>query len=208
MVATLRRFASAASKANRSLMATQRRLDRRGVVLETDIPTRPEDIAQRHHNRFAKEAMRRVLITHHEKRIPVHFTKVAHQKYGYQSRTLKYMKAKARKYHSTTDLIKTGNTRRQMTSAGGRKITIGGAAEGGKKALEGTLTLRFPFPGGTGRFRKEDTHQQVTIQQMNKEIKAITPEERHEIAKQLMKEYWSQVNQFRGKRRRRRKPKF
>jgi hypothetical protein len=197
-MATLTRVGRAVAKAERGFGA---------IGLEIDTPTRPEDIAKRHHNRFAKEAMKRVLTTHHEKRIPGHFTKAAHQKYGYKTRTLKYMKAKARKYHSTTDLIKTGTSQRQMTSPSGRKITVGGAAEGGKKSLEGTLTMRFAWPGGSGRFRKENTIQEVTAEQMKKEMQATTAEERQQMAKQFLHEYFAQVEQYRGSRKRVRMPK-
>jgi hypothetical protein len=182
------------------------RLDRGlgSIAMEVDLPTRPGDVAERHHNRFCREALRRCLQTHHKDRIPQHFTKAAHQKYGYKPRTLKYMKWKARKFHSTTDLVKTGASQRSMVANG--TITMSGSAEGGKRALTGSLHLNFVFPGGRGRFRK-DSLQQVTIEQMRSEIQAMTADERREVARQMAHEYIQLYAEFRGSRKRVRMPK-
>jgi hypothetical protein len=197
MAAPLMRVGSRVDRINRKFNA---------FVLTIDTPTRPEDIAKRHHNKFAKEAMNRMLVTHHEQRLPKHFENDAHTKYGYADRSNKYKVSKLRKFHSITDLVKTGASRRKILSKSARKITIGGAAEGGKKGLTGTLEVRFSFLGGTGRFRRKDTHQEVSVEQMKKEVRATTRQERREMAKQCWREYWAQVKEFRGSRKRVRMP--
>src|SRR5947209_5697413 len=94
------------------------------LSLEVDIPLRADDIAKRHHNRMVKESLNEVLIAHHRFRIPGHFERSAHGKYGYAQRSEKYMREKARRYHSTVDLVKTGKSKQRMLTE--QKITIGG----------------------------------------------------------------------------------
>lgn len=172
-------------------------------ALEIEVPSRPEDIAVRHHNRFVKESLREVLKEHHAKRIPGHFKTSAHQKYGYQRRNLKYMKAKNKRHGSSRDLVKTGQSEMSMTNAANANITIGGAAEGGKNAINAKLTLRFPWKGGAGRFRRETpTYQKVTIQQMIKEMQAMTDEERQQMAVKFNEAYWARAKNLQGKRQR------
>lgn len=157
---------------------------------EVDVPRRPEELARRDHNRFVKESLRECLKEHHEKRIPGHFTKSAHQKYHYIRRSEKYMRWKARRFHSTTDLVKTGASRDQMKTG---RITVGGAAEGGKD-INAKLTLRFVFKGGTGRFHRDTPmYRRITILQMHKEIQAMTDDERRAFAEKFSNDYWDRV---------------
>jgi len=177
-------------------------------ALEIEVPSRPEDIAVRHHNRFVKEALREVLKEHHSKRIPGHFKTSAHQKYGYQRRNPKYMRAKARRHGSSRDLVKTGKSEQEMTNSANARITIGGSAEGGKNAINGKLTLRFPWKGGSGRFKRDTpTYQRVTAQQMIKEMQAMTDDERLQMAVQFSALYWNRVSSYQGKRQRLRMPR-
>ena len=175
---------------------------------EIEVPTRPEDIAVRHHNRFVKDSLREVLKEHHAKRIPEHFKSSAHQKYGYARRNLKYMKAKNKRYGSSRDLVKTGRSEREMTNPANAKITIGGAAEGGSRDINAKLTLRFPWKGGSGRFKRETPlYQRVTAQQMVKEMQAMTDDERFAMATQFLALYWNRVSSFQGRRKRLRMPR-
>jgi hypothetical protein len=70
------------------------------------------------------------------------------------------------------------------------KIVIGGAADGGKKPIEGTLKLKFDFAAGGGRrYRKPQSRQAVQIEQMQKEIRAMTSSERRDFGQRFKREY-------------------
>jgi hypothetical protein len=144
------------------------------------------------HNRCAKEALRAEGLDHHKRRIPQHFTRSAHAKYGYMRRKDKYMRIKARRYHSATDLVKSGATKQEMLQ-NTPKIRIGGKAAddaGASGELKLTLELNFPFSkdaqaavakriASRRRFQRTYTYSSdktgVTIAQMKKEIATITP---------------------------------
>lgn len=154
------------------------------------------------HNRCAKEALRAEGVKHHKERIPLHFERPAHSRYGYQRRSEKYMRFKARKFRSVTDLVKTKRTKEAMTQ-GEAKIRIGGkAADDAGVAAGLKLTLTLPFPIGqdaqqqvarkirSGRrhFEKRQTSG-VTIPQMKKEIATIIPSEAYQIARGFRRGY-------------------
>ncbi len=139
------------------------------------------------HNRLVKIVVRQVLEHHWRKRIPEHFKTSAHQKYGYLPRSAKYIRAKARRYGSTVDLVKTGAAKSEMTTR--HRITIGGSAMNNDVA--GKLTMRFPFPGGTGKkdSRKKGNFRLVDPAQMIREMQAITADELTEINRQIADGY-------------------
>lgn len=141
--------------------------------------------ATRKHNQLVKRAVHTVLMQHWRQRIPKHFTRPAHGKYGYAERSARYRVRKQKKYGTSIDLVRTGRTRHAMTTQ--FRITIGGQASSG--GVTGRLHLRFPFPGGTRRFRRRGTRQAVTIEQMAKEIETITPDEVREITEQVRDAY-------------------
>ena len=159
------------------------------MEFEIDLPPRLL-ISDRLHNRFVKEIMRELLMEHWQKRIPIHFTRPAHNRYGYAQRNLKYMKAKARRFHSTTDLVRSGKSKDYMTHYA--RIRVGGTAAAGD--VTGTLELRFPFPGGTGRTRRGNVRTGVMPAQMVKEVAKVVADERAEISSALGKKYVDRVN--------------
>jgi hypothetical protein len=150
------------------------------------LPTRPEEMAKRDHNRVVKDALKAIIARHHKQHIPKHFERSAHGTYGYKQRSQKYIREKNRRYGSSTDLVKTGRSRQKMLAD--PKIVIGGAAEGGKKKLQGVLKLRFDFTGGGRRYRKASS-QAVTIEQLHAEIRAMTRQEQQELANLFRAEY-------------------
>jgi hypothetical protein len=175
------------------------------LSLEIDIPLRADDVAKRHHNRFVKEAINEVLIAHHRFRLPGHFERSAHGKYGYRQRSEKYIREKARRYHSVVDLVKSGKSKNRMMHE--QRIVIGGSAEGGKKPIDGKLIVSFDFQGGGGRrYRKRASPQAVLIETMHKEIQAITDDERGQIAHQFREAYLQRLRNFRSSRLRVRTP--
>src|ERR1051326_1743505 len=108
------------------------------------VPTRPAEIARRHFNRLAKEALRETLVYHQKTFLPLHFKAGAANRYGYKRRKESWNRHKMKYYGSgAVDLVETGRSKFRILSGG--KITIGGAAEGGKKGLEGKLTVRSDF---------------------------------------------------------------
>lgn len=170
-------------------------------IATIDIPKLGELLkgnAARPHNKIAKNAVKHVLREHWSRRIPGHFQRSAHAKYHYATRSPRYRFYKQRKFGSSVDLVRSGRTREVMTSQ--FQIVIGGNAAGG--TLTGKLILRFPFRGGTRRFRKPGSRQAVTIAQMAREIETFTPEEVSQINREVRDRYVFLVNETTGPRQR------
>lgn len=166
-------------------------------VIET--PSRPEDLAKRHHNRLSKEALKNTIERFHRELFPDRFRQDARQKFDHFPRSPKYQKYKLRRYRSTIDLVKTGRTQRWMTRA--YKLRIGGTAERGN--LKATLTMNFPFKGGSGRFKKV-TRQSQVIQKMILELQRFANHEPEILARWFKEEYMKLVDNFRSTRKRKR----
>lgn len=163
----------------------------------------PKDISDRRHNQFAKQAMRYALERYHEDKrgFPRHFKREGRRLYDYDARDVKYVRAKQKRYKTGgLDMVKTGRTRRWMLAA--RRISVGGTAIG--KTLTGTLKLRFPFKGGTGKFRKPTSHGAITIQQLVAEMQRFADDEPPLVAQWFHEEYMRQVEEFRRGRQRKR----
>ena len=152
----------------------------------------PEGLRKREHNKFAKQAARKVMEHHAKRNWPKHFKREARKKYGYMPRTVKYIREKQRRYRTGgMDLVKTGGNRKYVPSHG--KVRLGGTASADKKPLVASLSSRFSFPGGSGRFRKPESRQAVTIGQMIKEMQAVTTGEAFELSGIFSDEYWRRV---------------
>lgn len=174
------------------------------VVIE--LPTRPEDIARRYHNKIVREAMKSTAEKHHEEHIPEHFKSTNRQKYKHAPRSEKYKAYKRKRWHRVTDLVLTGRTKDWMERA--YKLRVGGNAEAGTTTAK--LILTFPFKGGTGRFKDPQTKRaataQKTIQQMIGEMETITDSERRKLGEWFLEEYMKGVDNYRAGRKRIRKP--
>lgn len=187
------------------VLTATKRGGKQAVGILFEVPSRPEDIARRHHNRFAKEAMQAALLNFHHTLFPNRFKPGTQSKYVRKPRTLKYQKRKLDKYGHNTALVFTGKTRDSMTSPFGFEvIRVGGAAAGGKKDLSGKITYRFKFRGGTGAERKGRRGAGVFPRDMVNELQTVTKEESTHIASQFLDAYWSRVEKYRGTRKRKR----
>jgi len=181
------------------------------LVCELDVPDRPEDMAIRWHNRYFKEALFDAVVRWHgasrhesgSKGFPARFTREAKTRFHHFERSEKYKRMKARRYHSTLDLVKSGDSREEMLNR--VKVQIGGTAEG--KTITVTLTMRFAFKGGSGRFRKEGTRQQVTVERMLVELTTCDQQDAELIAKWTLEGYMDRLNRHRSSRKRIRLPK-
>ena len=165
----------------------------------------PQDISDRRHNQFAKVAMREAIAKYHEKQVPRKFKRDARQRYGYKPRGKKYERYKQRKYgNGSIDMVKTGRTRRWMTSA--YKLTVGGTAS--DRSLNATLKLTFPFKGGSGslaasRFGKgRRANGARVIAQLISEMQRFANDEPALIVEWWRKSYMRQVDEFRATRKR------
>jgi hypothetical protein len=185
------------------------------------VPKRPEDIARRHFNRLAKEALRETIAFHHLVNLPKHFQHSARSIYGYKPRKQSWVMHKIRKWGTGgADLVASGASKRRILSLPA-KITIGGAAEGGKKGLEGKLTVRFAFNEKLSAQQKEkyEARQlghyarrakrarvppkaEVKFEDMKREIRATTREERTELARKFRDLLISKFGDFRQRRER------
>lgn len=178
-----------------------------------EVPERAADLARRYHNQYAKEALRETIEQWHDspKGFPKHFKRDARQRYRHFKRDEKYKRMKARKYHSTVDLIKTGRTQRRMESQ--YKLRLGGSATGGNLSVN--LILSFPFKGGSGRFRTnlDRGHRQMQaeqnwkwIEQMKIELQRFDDEDPKILARWFKANYMKRVEQHRAARKRKRIP--
>lgn len=111
--------------------------------VQVEVPERPKQVATRTHNAWSRQAMRTILETHHAKRIPQHFKRSARGKYGYKARKPRYMRYKARKYGAQTDLVFSGASKINIER--NPKFVVSGAAEGGKKTIEGRIEVEFQW---------------------------------------------------------------
>lgn len=186
-------------------------------VVEFTPPAMPEDLAQRYHNQFAKQALRETLAEHWRRHTRTHFQKYAGLRYNYRRRGVRYNEFKRRRFGEAIDMVFTGDTRREMT--GKRpKITVGGAAVGGQKSLDGRYKLRFAFA------KRVQTNYAKRVERSKKKGYTIQP--KHNILPQLRREieawagdevtwarqyfldrYMEKLNRFRGRRKRVRKPR-
>jgi hypothetical protein len=160
------------------------------------------------HNRCAKEALRDEGLNHWKTRIPGHFSRSAHSRYGYQARSQRYMRIKARRWRSVTDLVKTGHLKNDMVNTP-PVITIGGKAAD-ESGASGGLKLKLVMPFHIGQeaqahyanlatlfgrkavfaaMNNAARRAGVTIAQMQKEIATIVPEEYRAIARGFLKGY-------------------
>lgn len=187
-----------------------------------DVPKKPSDIAQaRVWNGFVKDAIRETLAHHHNKHMPRHFKRDARQRYQHKERNAKYKSWKKRKYGSLLDLVLTGRTRDKLTKPNGfDRITIGGAAIGGKKPVEGKLVYTFGFNQDLIDFyksqkgKKSRDHRnamrlggmrvtlvnpnRVTLRDMRAELQTITEDEAADLRDVFRKGIWDRVNNYRA----------
>ncbi len=137
-----------------------------GAVIELPEFLGDDGSSLRWHNATVKKSIREQLEFHRVNRIKKHFEHSARVKYGYARRTSHYLDWKTRnrgKLVSLTnehgirvlaplaadanlDLVRTGNTKRRVATQD-YKITAGGSGA----TVKGTLTLKVPIPGSTGR---------------------------------------------------------
>lgn len=176
------------------------------MIFVIDIPTRPEDIAKRHHNKIVRTAMQRTVEKHYRTQFPDHFKTTNRLRYNHAPRTEKYKRYKSRRFGSRADLVLTGRSKDWMTRA--HKIRIGGNAEAG--TTNATIIVNFPFKGGTGRF-KDPTHfkaaaAQKSIKNMIRELETFADDEKPKIAQWFLEFYMQECEKFRGGRKRKRIP--
>ena len=176
------------------------------MIFVIEIPTRPEDIAKRYHNKIVREAMTATAEQHHKKHVPDHFKATNRQRYNHAPRSKKYLAYKIKRFRHRTDLVLTGRTKDWMTRA--YKLRIGGNAEAG--TTKATMILTFPFKGGTGRFKDPQTFKaaqaQKTIQMMIREMETFADDEKKRLADWFLEYYMRGVEKFRSGRKRIRKP--
>lgn len=187
-------------------------------VVQFTPPARPADMTQgRIHNRLVKEALRETMELHHSKHTRRHFQKGAKHLYAYAPRTRKYLASKRRKYGHTIDMLASGDTRRAMADKP-VKVSIGGAAEGGKKGITATFKLKFPFAGkvqenvrkrikGRGSKGYVPPRRRNILPQLKKEMERWAGDEVGWAIQEFQKRYMEKVNAWRGRRQRVRKPK-
>lgn len=193
-----------------------------------EIPKKPEQIKQpRIWNKMVKDALREALMFHHNKHMPRHFKREARARYNHKPRSEKYKSWKKRRFGSLIDLVMTGGTKEKITRANGYdRITIGGAAEGGKKSLSGKLVYTFGFTDKLkefyasqksnrtrdrraqravtrgGRFASVAGGHRVTLRDMRAELERMTPDESEAVRDVFENGLWSRVEAYKAGRKR------
>lgn len=166
-------------------------------IVSMDVPTRPADLSQRLHNRFVKEAVAETLEEHHRRHTRKHFQYGNNARYGHYRRSSRYLRRKERLHGHRIDLVYSGQSRREVSSAA-IKVRIGGAAEGGKKGITGSFRLRFPFAG-----RDDGKNRTVALLgRMNKELSRWSDDEAEWARQEVSRRYWAKVEAYRGSRKR------
>lgn len=180
-----------------------------------EVPERPQQVAQRTHNAWSRAAMRQILETHHKKRIPEHFKRSARGKYGYKNRKPRYMRYKARKYGSQTDLVFSGASKINIER--NPKFVVAGAAEGGKKPIEGRIEVEFQWQArrraalrASPALRKKAylnllaggrANTGVKTEDMKSEVRRILPNEASEMGIEFLHEYMKRYKNHPSQRR-------
>lgn len=160
----------------------------------------------RKHNELVRAAVRAECEHHVRVRLPGHFTQGAAAKYGHRKRTRKYILYKVRKYHTGTDLVKTGRSRTEVPAMA--KITVSGSASEG--TIRGRIVTRFPFGGGTGMEKDEATRRRlglgppsrirtdgITPAEMRKEVERVIPLEGRESSQRIRAHYIASIRAMR-----------
>lgn len=156
------------------------------IGAKIDLPAPILDSARflRVHRAAAKDAMRTTLKLHQLKRLESHFKQTNRAKYNHAPRTARYKAQKRRKYHSITDLVKTGETRRRMLNEH-HAIRIGGTAD---TELKASMVMHFPFPEGD-----RNPYGGIDVAQMRKEITSWTDDEIREAAGEFQEYYFDEI---------------
>lgn len=190
----------------------------RGIVaihIDLEIPKRPSEITQeRIHNRIVKDALRHALELHHKNRLPRHFKSGAHARYGYKTRGKAYNEKKRQATGKAIDLVLSGASRDNILAH--KQIVMGGAAESSKKALEGTLVVRFAFntqhkpgrykaqqPGSSIRpYRPKAATAGVDLAQMKREVAAFDDRDRANFRDDFFSHYTTAIRNYKSGRKR------
>lgn len=171
------------------------------------VSGRIEDLPDRAHNLAAKGtgspkgAMVVVLQEHHQRRIPGHFKQYARAKYRHKARSPIYKAFKRKKFHSITDLVRTGKTERMAT--GMARIRIGGTfGTFNKSAATVGIVGHLVMPVGFKmRWRDSSNPRAVRTEDMAREITAINPDEAAEMASTFQRVYTHNLNYYSTNRR-------
>ena len=154
-------------------------------------------VTKRVHNKLLRETRKRALLDHWKNRLPSHFLRSAFTKYPeYERRSVRYQRAKAKRFGTTAPNVKTGRTRREILQ-GIPRIT--------STARRSTMTLRASFKGGGRGKSFAKLNETIKIRDRIEEIEAINTSEQKEFAKFQITEYLRLVNRRGGKLRRLRK---
>lgn len=153
-------------------------------AIQTDLLVSHDPrVLLRTHNQIMRSLLRHQLLLHWKGRMPGHFEVAAVGLYHYKPRSAKYQRMKARVFHTTKPLVKTGQTRESITRTP-PKIT------GTKDRATMRMRLRF---APSGHFRKGGTFKQIAarggLQERIRELEAMTQNEREGMARNLKAAY-------------------
>jgi hypothetical protein len=179
-------------------------------ILEFKLPTMPDDMQARDHNRYVKKAVRETLLEHWRQHTRRHFQIGASSRYGYAQRSPRYNAEKKRQFGHTIPMLRTGKTRDKMAGST-PQLRIGGAAEGGKKGITGSYRLKFPFDAALQqnyrrrlgrRNNRPAAPRRNVMPQLRREMEAWAADEIRLAARGFAQRYWQSVRNHRGGQRR------
>lgn len=142
--------------------------------------------SKRKSNRFTRIALDEQLVDLFRRRLPGHFKTSARGKYNYAPRSSAYKRQKLRRFGSRTDLVKTGDTKREATS--GYKIS--GTRRHG--AITRVMRVRISLKGRA-----------MKVRQIKSEINRTIPSEERQMGEGMRDSYTRQVYEDARKKRKR-----
>ena len=158
-----------------------------GATIEMPMPLIDTARGRSMHNKVAKAALRETLELHHQKRVPEHFKPSAKSKYNHRRRSNKYRELKRKNFKHDIDLVRSGATRRKMTSSY-KAIRVGGSArKSSGNSLTGTLVLEFPHSVN------ERNPSGVTLRDLRLEMERWTDAEEQAAAKEFLNFYIAEL---------------
>ena len=159
------------------------------------------DATLRELNRAAKEGLQESGRFWHQWMMPDHFERSARRRYGYRERTIRYMKQKAKRFGSNTDLVKSGTLKRQLR----RRVQITGTSKKMTVSLRGPAYFHM-FPKGSrvnpDKHPTNDKGERPprAVSVMAAEVTATTQDEINQLAKIVDQHATKRLNNTRTRR--------
>ena len=141
------------------------------ITADDYMVSTPTQAMIRLHKAIAKRSLRATLLDHYYRNFKRHFMRGNRSRYSHKERMPKYRHRRKKEFGSTTDLVKTGESKRYMTNQV-PTVSTSYVMQGG---LRGRMTIKWPPSMRTKAARLADVG--VNFEQMNKELETWANDE-------------------------------